>query len=82
MHAVLTDADELEAEWDRSLAAATRAVDASGRARTLTEPELAAESKRIREEREWLGGFRNALQRLFPRRRRDPDEPAGGDDRD
>jgi hypothetical protein len=64
------DADEIEAEWERSLDAATEAVASYARAGTLGQSELAAESKVIREERQWLIGYRTSLRRLFPRRRR------------
>jgi len=62
-------ADQIEADWSRSLDAATDAVAASRRARVLEPRELAAESQHISEERRWLSGFKGTLRRLFPRRR-------------
>ena len=64
------DAAQLEADWGRSLDAASDAVDASRRAGALTQRELAGESERIREERKWLAGIGGALRRLIPRRDR------------
>jgi hypothetical protein len=62
----LTNADEIKAEWDRALDAASLAVGASSRAGTLGQSDLAAESQLISDERQWLSGFLNALRRLFP----------------
>jgi len=70
------DADDLEAAWERSLDAASTAVDANVRARALAPSDLAAESKRISGERQWLRRFRGTLRRLFPSRRRKRAEPA------
>ena len=68
------DAEELEAEWERSLDAADHAVDASRGAGALPRADLAAESARIADERRWLSGIRGALRRLVPGRR--GDEPS------
>jgi hypothetical protein len=61
-------ADQLEADWARSLDAASDAVDASRRAGTLTQADVAAEPERVREERNWLGSIGGALKRLLPKR--------------
>ena len=60
------NADEIEAGWDRALEAASVAVGASSRARTLGQTDLAAESQLISDERQWLSAFMNTLRRLFP----------------
>ena len=62
----LIHAEDIEAEWNRAVVAASDAVGASGRAGTLGQPDLAAEARHISDERQWLSGFATTLRRLFP----------------
>jgi len=63
------DADRLEQDWERALDKADEALHEGGQAHTLPPSEVASGTDRVRDERRWLGRFRPALHRLFPRRR-------------
>jgi hypothetical protein len=63
------NAERLEKDWERALDTADEALHAGGQAHTLPPSEVASGTDQVREERRWLGRFRPALHRLFPRRR-------------